>query len=275
MTDICDLLYLMCRLRNKENGCPWDIKQTFRSVAPYTLEEACEVLEAIDRNDYDNLREELGDLLFQVVFHARMAEEARLFNFYDVVASVVEKMVRRHPHVFPDGVLTSSYQGDRISEEDIKGSWQRIKQTEREQQKKNRSVSFESSVLPADLPVTLPSLKKAEKIQKAAAKVGFDWNQAEDVTAKIQEELQEVREAVVEQKQDHIEEEIGDLFFACVAYARHLNVDPDRAVRSANQKFITRFSKMEQRVNHDKKDFSSLSIDEMEQYWQGVKSSED
>ena len=266
-----DLLYLMGRLRDPDAGCPWDLEQDFTTIAPYTLEETCEVLDAIASEDFDNLREELGDLLFQVLFHSRMAEEAGHFDFHQVAAGLVEKMVRRHPHVFPAGTLESRKSpDDETTSDQVVESWQAIKQ--KEKQAKGEKAS--RSAMPAKLPAALPSLTRAFKLQKAAAKVGFDWSEAEPVFDKIQEEIEEIREAVREgQGKDRVAEELGDLLFACVNLGRHLSVDPDMSLRKASDKFEKRFRSMEVRAAEEGYEFQQLSLDEMEAYWQQGKAS--
>ncbi|MRI34863.1 nucleoside triphosphate pyrophosphohydrolase [Endozoicomonas sp. OPT23] len=263
------LLYMMNRLRDPETGCPWDVKQDFRTIAPFTLEETCEVLEAIANNDMDNLREELGDLLFQVVFHAQMANEEDLFDFDQVANGLLEKMIRRHPHVFPDGTLESvRSKDDATTSDQVIDSWQAIKQKEKQDKGQTQSVS----AMPDKLPDSLPSLSRAYKLQKAATKVGFDWGELLPVIDKIQEEIQEVRDAVADQEsQQRISEEIGDLLFSCVNLARHLKVDPDMAMRQANNKFEGRFRVMETLAEANGESFQQLTLDEMEAYWQQSK----
>ncbi|MFK0572365.1 nucleoside triphosphate pyrophosphohydrolase [Endozoicomonas sp.] len=263
---IDDLITLMARLRDTEHGCPWDLKQTFATIAPYTLEEASEVAEAIEREDYDNLREELGDLLFQVVFHARMAEEAGHFDFTDISQELLAKLIRRHPHVFPDGSLESFSSQEKLSPEQVKQKWQEIKAEEKKQKGQKKS----DSAMPDDLPRTLPTLQRAEKIQAAAARVGFDWPEAEPVFDKIYEELDEIREAR-DEGQERISEEVGDLLFACVNLARHLGVDADMALRKACHKFDGRFRKMEVLSSTNGQVFEQLTLEEMENYWQQSK----
>ncbi len=263
------LLYMMARLRDPETGCPWDLKQDFSTIAPYTLEETCEVLEAIANSDMDNLREELGDLLFQVVFHAQMAQEKDLFGFEEVVDGILEKMVRRHPHVFPDGTLGSVRdKNDPTTSDQIIDNWQAIKQKEKQSKGQKLSVS----AMPEKLPDALPSLSRAYKLQKAAAKTGFDWPDLKPVIDKIREETQEVLDAVGDKEgQQRVAEEIGDLLFSCVNLARHLKVDPDMAMRQANNKFENRFRSMEHRAQDDGRNFQQLTLDEMEAYWQQIK----
>lgn len=260
-----DLLYLMNRLRDSESGCPWGLEQNFNTIAPYTLEETCEVLEAIANKDYENLKEELGDLLFQVIFYSRMAQEQSLFDMPDVVHGIVSKMVRRHPHVFPDGSLQSKNTKERTTTaEQVTVSWAQIKQ-----QEKGKEVR-PASAMPDKLPAALPAMERAKKIQKAATKVGFDWPDCEPVYDKIQEEILEIREAESE-THERVVEEMGDLLFTCVNLSRHLNVNPEMALRQATGKFEQRFRTMEQMALADNYEFRQLTLEEMEAYWQQSK----
>ncbi|AMO56939.1 nucleoside triphosphate hydrolase [Endozoicomonas montiporae] len=261
-----DLVYLMNRLRDPVTGCPWDLKQSFDTIAPYTLEETCEVLEAIASKDHENLKEELGDLLFQVIFHARMAQEESLFDLSDVVHGLVSKMVRRHPHVFPDGHLHSERTGDETTTpEQVTERWGQIKQ-----QEKAAVKSGPLSAMPDKLPAALPAMERAKKIQKAAAKTGFDWPDCSPVYDKIQEELAELQEAETE-SQERVAEEFGDLLFACVNLGRHLQVDPELALRQATGKFEQRFRTMESLAQTEELEFQQLTLEEMEDYWQQSK----
>ena len=263
-----NLVLLMSRLRDSESGCPWDLKQNFATIAPYTLEEACEVVDAIEREDYDHLKEELGDLLFQVVYHAQMADEQGLFDFSEVAKGIYEKLLRRHPHVFPDGTLESFGQVSDLTPDEIKQLWHQIKQQEK--QMKPGLKEQMPSAMPDDLPAVLPALKRATKVQHAAAQSGFDWPNIQPVYDKIQEEIAEVQEAQSESL-ERVEEELGDLLFACVNLARHLNVDADTALRKAISKFDQRFRRMEQLADAKQQAFQQLSLDEMEAYWQQSK----
>ncbi|AUW58591.1 nucleoside triphosphate pyrophosphohydrolase [Sphingobium sp. SCG-1] len=248
--DIAPLANIMARLRDPVDGCPWDVQQDFATIAPYTIEEAYEVADAITRNDMPALKDELGDLLLQVVFHSRMAEEAGHFALQDVADAICEKMVRRHPHVFLDGST-----GDAST---AQTNWETIKATERAEKEEDRSAL-------AGVALALPALLRAEKIQKRAARTGFDWPDLSGVTAKIQEELQEVADAT---SQDEKEDEIGDLLFTVVNLARHLKVDPEAALRRATAKFDGRFRAMEQASGDA---FTTLSLEEKEALWQFVK----
>jgi len=245
--DIERLVAIMARLRDPVSGCEWDTVQTFATIAPYTIEEAYEVADAIERADMADLKDELGDLLLQVVFHARMAEEAGDFALNDVVTSICDKMERRHPHIFGDAVEGGHY------------LWEHIKAAE-------RGAKGAQSALDG-VAIGLPALLRAEKLQKRAARTGFDWPDASGPRAKIDEELAEVETAVSDAER---EEEVGDLLFAVVNWARKLNIDPEAALRAANAKFERRFKAMEAA---DAK-FSERSLDEQEALWQGVKAHE-
>lgn len=253
------LLSIMASLRDPDGGCPWDLAQDFRSIAPYTLEEAYEVADAIERGSLDDLKEELGDLLLQVVFHARMAEEQGAFQFSDVVAAICSKMIRRHPHVFGDGTAQSK--------NDVAATWDEIKQAEKD------AKSSGPQGLLDDVPVVLPSLTQAVKLQKRAAKVGFDWPSAAPVLEKFEEEMAELREATGAQDADHMEEEFGDLLFVLANYARHLKIDPDAALRRANQKFRSRFGAMETMVS-SQAELAAMDLEALEALWVRAKALE-
>lgn len=261
MSDATDrLLEIMARLRDPDGGCPWDVAQDFDTIAPYTIEEAYEVADAISRRDMDDLKKELGDLLFQVVFHAQMARESGHFTYEDVAAAVSDKMVRRHPHVFADASVASA--------DAQTHAWEEMKAAERAEQADQSAL--------ADVPVALPALTRAEKLQKRAARVGFDWDEAADVLAKIKEEIAEIevetgREDLSEAA---LQEEIGDLMFACANLARKWGVDPETALRLGNEKFERRFRAMETHVGRQGGDFAALTLDQMEMVWQQVKSDE-
>ncbi|MHA6767240.1 nucleoside triphosphate pyrophosphohydrolase [Sphingobium ummariense] len=248
--DIMPLATVMARLRDPETGCPWDIEQDFASIAPYTIEEAYEVADAIERQDMPALRDELGDLLLQVAFHSRMAEQAGHFALQDVIDGITQKMVRRHPHVFGEGTRR----------EDGHAQWEAIKAAERADKEPDPSAL-------AGVAQALPALLRAEKLQKRAARTGFDWPDLEGVTAKIEEELDEVRSAATPAER---EEEVGDLLFAVVNLARHLKVDPEAALRTANRKFERRFRAME---NEAGEAFVALPLDAKEALWQRAKQS--
>lgn len=240
------LLETMARLRDRQTGCPWDVEQDFASIAPYTIEEAYEVADAIARDDMADLKDELGDLLLQTVFHARIAEEAGHFAFDDVVDGVVAKLVRRHPHVFGDAPRESGH-----------AEWEKIKAAE-------RAGKTDTSAL-AGVALALPALLRAEKLGKRAARTGFDWPDASGPRAKIDEELAEVQAA---DSADSREDEIGDLLFAVANWSRHLGIDPEAALRRANAKFERRFREMERSAGDL---FTGLTLDEKELLWQAVK----
>lgn len=246
--DIMPLANVMARLRDPETGCPWDIQQNFASIAPYTIEEAYEVADAIEHEDMPALRDELGDLLLQVAFHSRMAEQAGHFSLQDVIDGITAKMIRRHPHVFDTDVPRESGHAQ----------WEAIKATERADRNPDPSAL-------AGVAIALPALLRAEKLQKRAARTGFDWPDINGVTAKIEEELDEVHRAA---SQAEREEEVGDLLFAVVNLARHLRVDPEAALRAANAKFARRFRHMETLAGDD---FPGLTLDDKEELWQQAK----
>ena len=249
--DIMPLATVMARLRDPDTGCPWDIAQDFASIAPYTIEEAYEVMDAIERRDMEALRDELGDLLLQVAFHSRMAEQAGHFSLQDVIDGITRKMIRRHPHVFGEGPRR----------EDGHAQWEAIKAAERAEKEPDPSAL-------AGVAMALPALLRAEKLQKRAARTGFDWPDPDGVVAKIEEELAEVAAATTDAERT---EEVGDLLFAVVNLARHLKVDPEAALRQANSKFDRRFRAMEHMAGDD---FTALSLDAKEALWSRAKAEE-
>jgi len=258
--DIKDLLAIMRRLRDPNGGCPWDLKQNFATIAPYTIEEAYEVASAIEANDYAALKDELGDLLLQVVFHAQMAAESKMFAFEDVVRAICDKMIRRHPHVFAaDGAKTP---------EAVTVAWEEIKRRERE------GKPARAAGLLDDVPRALPALMRAIKLQNRAAEVGFDWPSAVHVTDKIAEETRELAEAAASGKDAKVAEEFGDLLFAMANLARHLKVDPEDALRAANAKFVRRFKAIESGLAAQGRKPENASLEEMEALWQKAKEQE-
>jgi nucleoside triphosphate diphosphatase len=244
---------IMAALRTPETGCPWDLAQSFETIAPYTIEEAYEVSDAIARKDMMALKEELGDLLFQVIFHARLGEEQNAFDFDDVVTGLNTKMIARHPHVFGDARITNA--------EDQIQNWETLKDAERK-----AKIKDDPSVL-ADIPLALPELMRAEKLAKRAARVGFDWPHVDDVFAKLDEEVLEVRDALKDGEPNHIEEEIGDLLFVVANLARKAHVDPELALRKANSKFENRFRWIETALRADGKTPEQSDLEEMERLW--------
>lgn len=257
---ITKLRWIMSQLRDKEIGCPWDLKQTFESIVPHTIEEAYEVADAIEQGDFKELEKELGDLLFQVVFYSQLGHEDELFDFDSIVSAICEKLIRRHPHVFSNADLND----DRA----IKANWENEKAKER--QAKNNDETL--SVL-ADIPRNLPALSQAMKIQKRCAHVGFDWHNIEDVFAKVKEEVDEVEQELVSQGEP-LAEELGDLMFAMVNLCRHAKQDPETLLRQANRKFTKRFQSVEALVELSDKKIEDHSLDSLEDYWQRVKKNE-
>jgi len=257
--DLPGLLALMARLRSADGGCPWDCEQSFATVAPYTIEEAYEVASAIEEQDWTHLKEELGDLLFQVVFHAQMAAERGLFDFQDVAGGIVAKMVSRHPHVFGGAERPQ----DAVAQTE---AWETLKRKER--------AAKHSSLL-ADVPVALPALTRAEKLQKRAGSVGFDWDNSRKVVDKLAEEAGEIIDAVESgESQARIEEELGDLLFVVANLARHLKVDPEAALRKANHKFVDRFQYIEAELAKAGRTPAEASLEEMEALWVEAKDRE-
>lgn len=254
------LLEIMAALRDPQTGCPWDTQQTFESIVPYTLEEAYEVADAIEQGNMQALKSELGDLLFQVVFYTQMAKEQGEFDFDDVVNDVSEKLIRRHPHVF------NNEAGSQFSEAELNDAWELSKAAERDDQSSAQKASVLEGVASA-----LPALKRAQKLQKRAARTGFDWPQIEPVFDKIEEEIQEVREAIQLQDQASVTEETGDLLFSCVNLARHLDVDAEESLRACNKKFEQRFGFIETSLNESAREIQDVSLDELEALWQKAK----
>jgi MazG family protein len=264
----------MARLRDPESGCPWDREQSFATIAPYTIEEAYEVADAIARNDLDALKDELGDLLLQVVYHARMAEEDGRFAFGDVVDAITAKMVRRHPHVFEDASLRDAFL--------TSGTWERIKAEE----KAIRGGAAggdgdEAGSLLDNVPVALPALTRAVKLQKRTARVGFDWPSLAPVLAKIEEEIAELKSAIADEKREagvpaskKVSEEFGDLLFVMANVARHLGVDPEASLRDANAKFVRRFRGIEAALRAEGRTPEDATLEEMDQLWDEAKAAE-
>ncbi|WP_255468383.1 nucleoside triphosphate pyrophosphohydrolase [Reyranella sp. CPCC 100927] len=264
------LLAVMAWLRHPVHGCPWDLKQDFASIAPYTLEEAYEVADAIQRGDRADLREELGDLLLQVVYHARMAEEEGAFDFKDVAQAIADKMVKRHPHVFGD----TTVEGD----EHQSGVWEQIKAVERSARQAAKGSDGNNpgpaSVLDG-VAIALPALARAEKLQKRAARVGFDWGAAGPVIDKIEEEIGELRvEVAAQASRERLQDEVGDVLFAVANLARHLKIDPEAALRATNAKFERRFRHIENRLQADNRSPEAATLEEMEALWQEAKAAE-
>ncbi|MCW9033911.1 MAG: nucleoside triphosphate pyrophosphohydrolase [Rhodospirillales bacterium] len=259
-TQIDKLISIMAQLRDPENGCPWDLEQDFSTIAPHTIEEAYEVADAIEKNDLEELKDELGDLLFQVIFYSQMAKEIKAFDFESVVQSINEKMIRRHPHIFGDTEIKDA--------ESQTKAWEEQKASERQ---KNQSNGLKISALEGVIN-GLPALTRAAKLQKRAARVGFDWPDTDQIFDKINEEIEEIHHELDNQgSKERVSEEVGDLLFACVNLARKLDIDPETSLRLGNSKFEKRFRRMEALMDMD---LEGKSLDEMEAHWQQVKKEE-
>jgi nucleoside triphosphate diphosphatase len=263
--DISRLIEIMARLRTPVSGCPWDLEQDFATIAPYTIEEAYEVVDAIARGDLDDLREELGDLLLQVVFHARMAEERNAFAFGDVVEAITRKMIRRHPHLFADkdGNVTPGH---------VKGVWEQIKAEEKAERAARRlTQASEHKSLLSSVKAGQPALTRAMELQRKASTVGFDWNDPRAVLDKIREEADEIEAALDLRDANKLAEETGDLLFALVNLARHVGADPETALRGTNTKFERRFAYIERALTSQGRSLDDASLDEMDELWNEAK----
>jgi nucleoside triphosphate diphosphatase len=266
--DISRLLEIMATLRTPGSGCPWDLEQNFATIAPYTIEEAYEVADAIARGDLDDLRDELGDLLLQVVFHARMAEEQNAFSFGDVVEAITAKMIRRHPHVFADS-------SGRLTPSDVKGAWDRIKAEEKAERAVRRPAEKPSHTsLLSGVKAGQPALTRAMDLQRKASSVGFDWSDPRAVLHKIREEADEIEAALDGGDADELAAETGDLLFALVNLARHVGADPDLALRSTNAKFERRFGYLERALAAQGRSLEDASLAEMDALWNEAKDAE-
>lgn len=265
--DLNDLLYLMERLRRPDTGCPWDIAQDYRSITPSTIEEVYEVVDAIERQDFAHLKEELGDLLFQVVFYAQLGKEDGRFDFAGIVHTLTDKLVQRHPHVFPDGTLQSERDPHAESQvEKIKESWEKIKASERKSKGEHGVID--------DVPIALPALQRSQKLQKRVSKAGMDFRSVSAVVEKLEEEVAELKQAITQTDADNIQEEMGDVLFSAVNLARHLKVDADQSLRDANNKFSSRVKKMETLLNEQSLAWQDCSDDQLEALWQQAKRAE-
>ena len=260
------LLAIMAALRNPDGGCPWDLEQDFASIAPYTIEEAYEVADAIGRNDMADLQDELGDLLFQAVFHARMAEEAGAFDFADVARAIADKMERRHPHVFGE---------DRVGTVEAQSAaWEEHKARERGEKSRKSGQSGESASILDDVPAALPALLRAHKLGRRMARAGFDWPDAPSIVGKVAEELGELRDEIRRGDEGRIAEELGDLLFTVAQVGRRLGIEPEEALRRANRKVERRFRAAEDSIRKDGADIAALPMDELERYWNAAKAAE-
>lgn len=261
-----DLLYVMSRLRDREHGCPWDLAQTMQSILPSTLEEIYELVDAIEQDDPEQIREELGDVLFQVVFFSQLGNEKGWFDFRQLVDKLVDKLLRRHPHVFAGGQLHASPPG-KAGIADVRESWEQIKEHERKQKAQHSLLD--------DVPQALPALKRAQKLQKRASRVGFDWPDAAAALEKVDEEYRELAAALAgDESQAVLQEELGDLLFSCVNVARHLGMDAEMALRHAAGKFERRFAFVEQGIQARGGKLQSASLLQMDQLWQQAKERE-
>jgi nucleoside triphosphate diphosphatase len=262
MKELERLLLIMKSLRDPQTGCPWDKEQTIHSIKGYTLEEAYEVVDAIERNDLDGLRDELGDLLFHIIFYSEMADENKHFDFKDVVKQLNQKLERRHPHVFSD------YQAENI--EQVKTLWEQIKQQERNDSAID--TGQKPNMLLDDIGKHMPAIKRAAKLQKRAATVGFDWTDSQDIINKLDEELSELRHALLDpHNTDDISEELGDLMFCCVNLARHYQIDSEISLRNTNEKFVSRFNYIEEALRKRNMSLSDATLDEMDALWNEAK----
>lgn len=270
--DLADLIAIMAALRHPETGCPWDIQQDFATIAPYTVEEAHEVADAIQRGDMVDLCDELGDLLLQVAFHARMAEEAGHFAFPDVIEAITTKLIRRHPHVFGDRSAENAGKGRNPGA--VKELWEAIKAEERAgkaARKAEAGIAVPVESLLDGVPPTLPALSRAVKLQKKASTVGFDWNDPRAVLAKLREEIQEVEEAFDKKDASAVKDEIGDMLFVIANLARHADIEPEAALEGTNRKFMRRFAHIEARLAAMGRDFEGASLEEMDALWNEAK----
>lgn len=260
--EIADLLRVMERLRDPQSGCPWDLRQDFHSIVPSTLEECYELAQAIEHEDFPHVAEELGDVLFQVIFYAQMGRERGLFSFDRIVHTLVEKLVRRHPHVFADGEIEGVVE-HASSVEEVKESWESIKQSEREARSQTGAL--------ADVPVALPALSRAQKLQKRAARHNFDWQDTDAVLEKLEEEIRELREAMEQGREDAVSAEMGDVLFSCVNLSRHLGLDAEANLRHASSRFERRFSAMEEAARVDGHTLDSLDTAQLDDLWEAAK----
>jgi len=264
------LLLLMAMLRDKNFGCPWDLEQTIKSLIPHTIEEVYEVVDAIDKNNMDELVDELGDLLFQIVFYAQIASENGSFDFNDVANAINNKLIRRHPHIFPDGRLESFGENVDISSEQVSTNWDLIKENERKDKLQQGDENILTSVLD-DVPRALPALDRSKKLQIKAGRVGFDWKNLAPVIANLKEEIVELEEAIAKSDNEQMSAELGDVLFSAVNVARHIRVDPEMALRSANTRFENRFKWIEDRLKERNKVIEELQLNELNKLWSQAK----
>ena len=269
LTAIDRLIAIMTMLRDKQHGCPWDLEQTIKSLLPYTLEEVYEVADAIENNDLVELEDELGDLLFQVIFYAQIAKEQGAFDFQDIATAITDKLVRRHPHVFPDGDLEQFGIPQEIDAQQVVVNWEAIKEIEREEKRKKggkQAVQGVESILD-DVPRALPAMERARKLQKRAAQVGFDWAEIAPVLEKLKEEVAEFEEALASGDLERMSDELGDVLFATINLARHSKIEPEVALRSTNRRFERRFKWIEAALYKQDKVFKDAKLEELDALW--------
>jgi len=274
LTAIDRLIAIMTMLRDKQHGCPWDLEQTIKSLLPYTLEEVYEVADAIENNDLVELEDELGDLLFQVIFYAQIAKEQGAFDFQDIATAISDKLVRRHPHVFPAGDVEQFGIPQDISAQQVVFNWEAIKEIEREEKRKkggSAAVEKNESILD-DVPRALPAMERARKLQKRAAQVGFDWAEIAPVLNKLKEEVAEFEEALASGDHERISDELGDVLFATINLARHSKIEPEVALRSTNRRFELRFKWIEVALSKQGKVFKDANLEELDALWDQAKS---
>jgi ATP diphosphatase len=279
MSNIDSLIELMSKLRDPVQGCPWDLKQSITSLLPHTLEEVYEVADAIESGSMVELEDELGDLLFQIVFYAQLAREEGSFDFDDIAAGVTNKLLRRHPHVFPDGTLASFGETKELSAEQVVANWDAIKEIEREEKRQKLKLTGQEQIdspasLLDDVPKALPAMERARKLQKRAANVGFDWKEIKPVLVKLKEEIAELEEAIVQGQTKEIEHELGDVLFASVNLARHAKVEPEIALRGCNSRFEARFRFIEKQLQIEETEFKNKSLEDLDHLWDLAKQSE-
>lgn len=275
MTAIDRLVVIMTMLRDKQHGCPWDLEQSIKSLLPYTLEEVYEVADAIENNDLVELEDELGDLLFQVIFYAQIAKEQGAFDFQDIATAISSKLLRRHPHVFPDGDMKKFGIPQNISADQVVVNWEAIKEVEREEKRKKggKKASQQLESLLDDVPRALPAMERARKLQKRAAQVGFDWAEIGPVLEKLKEEVQEFEEALAGGDAERMSDELGDVLFAAVNLARHSKIEPEVALRSANRRFEVRFKWIEVALIAKGRSLKEASLEELDMLWDEAKAS--
>jgi len=273
LTAIDRLIAIMTMLRDKQHGCPWDLEQTIKSLLPYTLEEVYEVADAIENNDLVELEDEFGYLLFQVIFYAQIAKEQGAFDFQDIATAITDKLVRRHPHVFPDGDVEKFGIQQDISAQQVVLNWEAIKELESEEKRKKggKQVAQEVESILDDLPRALPAMERARKLQKRAAQVGFDWAEIAPVLEKLKEEVVEFEEALASGDLERMSEELGDVLFATINLARHSKIEPEVALRSTNQRFETRFKWIEAALSQQDKVFKDANLEELDALWDQAK----